>query len=41
MSKKKAEGKNKAEALRCLKRHLASAVYRRLIQDAARLEKAA
>jgi transposase len=41
MSKKQAEGKNKAEALRCLKRHLASAVYRRLIQDAARLEKAA
>jgi transposase len=39
--RKQAEGHSKAEALRCLKRHLANIIYRCLRQDAARQTTAA
>jgi len=33
LDRKRAEGKTRAEAVRCLKRHLADAVYLRLVRD--------
>ena len=33
MEKKRAEGKTRAEALRCLKRRLSDIVYRTLLED--------
>ena len=37
LDKKRAEGKTRREALRCLKRQLSDTVYRRLVADAAGL----
>ena len=34
MERKLAEGKSKKEAMRCLKRHLASRIYRTMMADA-------
>lgn len=41
IERKRAEGKSFKEAMRCLKRHLAKIVYRRMMADAARLQIAA
>lgn len=41
MARKRAEGKSRREALRCLKRTLANVVYRRLLHDLRGLEMAA
>ena len=39
--KKVSEGKSKREAIRCLKRHLANVIYRKMMSDAERLKMAA
>ena len=41
MARKRAEGKSHREALRCLKRHLANVIYRRLVGDLRGVEIAA
>lgn len=41
MERKRAEGKSYREALRCLKRHLASVIYRRLMDDLESIQMAA
>jgi hypothetical protein len=38
LARKRAAGKTRREALRCLKRRLSDIVYRTMIQDAARLD---
>jgi transposase len=40
LDRKRAEGKTNKEAFRCLKRHLANVVYRRMVEDLRRLEAA-
>jgi transposase len=41
IARRRAEGKSFREAIRCLKRHLANVVYRKMMADARRLDIAA